>query len=954
MRNQMKCLKSRTLLQKGLVIAIIMGMFPPLAVPRTSAGQEKRAERAAVSSPVAEDLRTSIENIAGRLPLRFEANQGQSEGPAKFLSHGSNYTLFLAPTETVMTLGPSGATASPEDTARRRTTLRMRWIGMNPQTQLVGREVLPARSHYFIGNDPKNWSRNIPSFAKVEYRDLYPGISLVYYGNQRQLEYDFVLSPGADPRTIRLAFEGAEKIGVDPAGDLVLQTAAGEVRQRKPVIYQETNGARKVVEGRYVMEGKRRVGFRVASYDKTKPLVIDPVLGFATYLGGSDGDEANGVAIDAAGNIYVTGITQSANFPVTGNAVQRVRRGARSVFVTKLGDSGRTLIYSTYIGGNGNDRGQAIAVDAAGNAYVTGVTDSTNFPTVNPMQPINQGGADAFIFKLAAAGNALVYSTYLGGYGNDRANSIAVDAAGAAYVTGISESTNFPTANPLQGSNRGTANVFVTKLNPAGSGLVYSTYLGGSDSDIGNGIAVDDFGAAYITGSTSSVDFPTVNPIQSANAGDRDAFVIKLNPTGNRLVYSTYLGGMDTDGGNAIAVDSEKNAYVTGFTASADFPLANPIQATFGGGDHDVFVAKISNTGDSLTYATYLGGNGSDVARGIAVNDTGHAYITGFTTSTTFPTVNAIQAQNQGRTDAFLTKVTPDGIGWAYSTYLGGSDDDGGAGLAIEPSGTAYVVGYTASTNFPMVGPIQSTMAGGGDAFVLKIPVVERFFPQFANGPFGQGTFISTLILTNPSQSTIARGEVTLFDDEGGPMAIGFRELSGEPKSRFRFVIPPLGTAHFTSDGRGKPIAGSARVRTDETISGVVLFSSTDNGASGVGESLPLSGFLIPVSRKAAIGLNTGLALVNPSARHVSVDIKLRTLNGQSLPAGVATLHLPPHGHLAKFIGGGPDAFFPNINTDDFQGTLEAVATTPGGRIAAAALQLAPGRLITLPVTPLN
>jgi hypothetical protein len=568
-----------------------------------------------------------------------------------------------------------------------RTVVRMQLLGGNPAPQVVGLEELPGKANYFIGNAPQQWRTHVPTYAKVKYAAVYPGVDLVYYGQSRQLEYDFVVAPGADPAVIALGFEGVDHVDVDAQGDLVLSTASGSLRFQKPVIYQEADGRRQAIAGSYVRKGLHQVGFHVAAYDPACPLVIDPVLSYATYLGGSGGDQGQGIAVDATGAVYVTGQTTSADFP-TVHPLQPTLNGFGDAFVAKLTADGAALVYATYLGGSGDENfdGAGIAVDAAGHAYVTGQTTSADFPTVHPLQPTSAGGAvDAFVAKLTADGAALVYATYLGGSGDDRGAGIAVDAAGAAYVTGSTCSADFPTVHPLQptfGSGVGCIGVgnpggdaFVAKLTADGAALVYATYLGGSSDenggsgdDMGAGIAVDAAGHAYVTGATSSPDFPTAHPLQPTLNGIGDAFVAKLRADGSALVYATYLGGSSGDAGAGIAVDASGAAYVTGSTFSPDFPTAHPVQLTLGGGANatggDAFVAKLTADGAALVYVTYLGGSNGEEGIGIAVDATGAAYVTGRTNSPDFPTTpGAFQVIGGGiglraPSDAFIAKLT--------------------------------------------------------------------------------------------------------------------------------------------------------------------------------------------------------------------------------------------------------------------------------------------------------
>jgi plastocyanin len=717
--------------QRSLVLAVIVTLT---AVAST--GEAPRSRQ--LPRPAKEGGTASY----GKLPLHFEANQGQTDGLVKFLARGTGYGLFLTTTESVLVLQKPEAARPGEGVARveaatpKRSSppgvLRVKLLGADPHPAIVGREELPGKSHYFIGNDPKKWRTDVPQYAGVEYKEVYPGVSLTYYGNQSQLEYDFVVSPGGDPRRIRLGIGGAEAIHVDAEGNLVLSLPRGEVVEKAPIVYQEVDGARKAVAGRFVLTGRGEVGFDVGAYEAHKPLVLDPVLVYSTYLGGSSLDQGYGITVDASGNAYVTGLTNSVNFPAV-DPLQAASGGSFDAFVAKVNAAGSALVYSTYLGGSGDDGGYGIAVDASGNAYVTGGTTSINFPTVNALQAANGGGTDVFVAKLNASGSALLYSTYLGGGGNDGGYGIAVDTSGNAYVTGFTSSTNFPTANPLQATyGGGTSDAFVAKLNPAGSALVYSTYLGGSGDDQGLfGIAVDASGTAYVTGTTSSTNFPTANPLQAAyGGGSSNAFVAKLNPTGSAFVYSTYLGGSGGDAGHCIAADASGNAYVAGHTFSTNFPTANALQAAYGGGT-DAFVAKLNPAGSALIYSTYLGGSGQDQGSGIAVDASGNAYVTGYTFSTNFPTANPLQAAYGGNYNAFVAKLNAAGSALVYSTYLGGSGGDQGQGIALDASGNAYVTGITQSTNFPTANPFQAVFGGAFDAFVAKIGIhsnPESFF----------------------------------------------------------------------------------------------------------------------------------------------------------------------------------------------------------------------------------
>ena len=709
--------------------------------------------------------RARVAETYGKLPLMFQANAGQTDERVKFMAQGPGYSLFLTSTESVFVMSrrekESKESRWKESDSERtskamrpaeRTVLRMKLVDANPESAVTGMDEMATKVSYFGGNDPTKWHAAVPTFGRVRYSEIYPGIDLVYYGNQRQLEYDFVVSPGADCNRISLGFEGADKVEVEEtSGDLLLDTSLGTLRQHQPQIYQEVDGARRMVSGRYVKRAGGLIGFEVAGYDATKRLVIDPTLVYSTYLGGTGaaqgstvgGDSIDDIAVDASGNAYIIGHTNSPDFPITSGAFQTTYPGSSCDYVTKLNPSGTALVYSTYLGGNG---AYGIAVDASGNAYITGVSASNSFPTTpGAYQTTNLGGSlgNAFITKLNPSGTALVYSTYLGGTGDsdrsritggDIGTGIAVDSSSNAYVVGFTYSKDFPvTPGAFQTTNKANnalsrRTVFVTRLNPTGTALVYSTYLGGTDHDFSSRIAVDASGNAYVTGDTGSADFPTTaGAFQTTYPGFGSGFATKLNPTGTALIYSTYLGS--TSGPTrprGIAIDGSGNAYVTGQAQSANYPTTfGSFRKGYCGGFSDAFVTKLSADGSSLVYSTYLcgSGNDSDDAFGIAVDSAGNAYVTGYTTSDAFPTTADAYATNRaGGEDTFLTKINPAGSALVYSTFLGGANsDDGSAGIAVDNAGHAYVAGATDSSDLPITpGAFQASYHGGNDAFVAK------------------------------------------------------------------------------------------------------------------------------------------------------------------------------------------------------------------------------------------
>ena len=709
---------------------------------------------AAIAYPLPTDAATKARVAAnyGKLPLIFEANRGQTDARVKFLSRGPGYTLFLTPGEAVLSL---------RGTEGKGHALRVKLVGAEAAPKMTGLDRLPGVSNYFIGKDPKKWRTKVPHYARVGYEGVYPGIDLVFYGtNQRQLEYDFIVAPGIDPARIKLVFEGARRLEIADIGDLIAHLSSGEVRFKKPVIYQEANGKRRSVAGKYTLAEGNRIGFEVGPYDASHPLIIDPMLTYSTYLGGTGSERGTAITVDSVGKVYVVGATDSIDFPTTAGAFDEYcgtdggcnpePYSNSDAFVTKLSADGSALDYSTYLGGADGDGADGVAIDGDGNAYVTGSTTSTDdFPTTgNAFQQTFGGGVDAFVTKLSADGSALFYSTYLGGANDDYGEDIAVDASGNAYVTGLTLFSGFPTTTEAfdTSHNGGFIDAFVTKLSANGSALVYSTYLGGTGIDFGFGIAVDSGGNAYVTGFTDDPnnDFPTTgNAFQQTFGGGYDAFVTKLSANGSALVYSTYLGGSSNDESWGIAVDGGGNAYVTGWSTSTDFPTTeNAFQKTIGGKngrEPDAIVAKLNAAGSALVYSTYLGGKQLDYGFGIAIDGDGNAYVTGYTQSRDFPTADPFQpAFGGGGSDAFVTKLNVTGNAVVYSSYLGGSDADSGEGIAAAGGGNTYVVGYSYSSDFPTTGDsYQPLLRGASDAFVVK--VFDAAAPSPPEEPGGGG-----------------------------------------------------------------------------------------------------------------------------------------------------------------------------------------------------------------------
>jgi len=821
-------------MRRVLALSAVVFYFAASASAQSSKTVAKApAPRTAAASQASPAAAAAARASFARLPLSFEENAGQTDARVKYTSRGAGYSLFLTNDEAVVAL--SGASPNSNCTAATRkfhpqctgtsnnrqeaAALWLKFLGANPSAQLQATDPLPGRINYYIGNDPSKWRAGVRQFGRVNYKGIYPGVDLTYYGNQEQLESDFVVAPGSNPRSVEFEVTGAQKMRLDGQGNLVLTTAVGEAHLLRPGVYQVVNGARRDLPGRYVLRGKNRIGFEVGRYDNRNALVIDPILTYSTYLGGSGGDTGNAVTIDASGDAYVTGMGNSLDFP--GAAIAGpVSQTEAYAFVTVFNPSGNSLVYSTLLRGTTsfNDSGNGIGLDSSGNAYVAGITGDADFPLLNPFQatigddPIQSNGGfiqSGFVAALDPTG-ALIYSTFFGGRNDGDQNTLtalAADASGNAYVTGYTTSQNFPTLLPLpsQSTLNGFQNAVVAKFTNQGQ-LVYSTYLGGNSEDQGNAIAVDSSGNAYVTGSTFSSNFPVQTspaPFQATqNNFSEDAFVSKINfNSGTQvltLMNSTYLGGEGTDIGYGIAVDtaSPPNVYLTGDTSSTGttnpFPTQNPIFAPHSGAT-EAFVTKMNGTFTALVYSTFLGGSSSldDAGHAIALDGANppDAFVTGDTNSTDFPVVAPLQSTIGSTTasDAFVTEINGAGSAVEYSTFLGGLQADTGLGIAVDGSGNAYVTGSTLSANFPVLSssgvstaPFQLFLrSSSGNAFLTKIApgagsTLQLFPPMYtypATGINDTG-LLETFTLSNYSGASVTINAPSISGTDPGDFTI--------------------------------------------------------------------------------------------------------------------------------------------------------------------------------------
>jgi hypothetical protein len=780
------------------IVAVALLVLSPAhrSVHANSAAKPVVQSPVAQSNPATPPARAHLQASFAALPLAFEQNQGQTDAQVKYMARGSGYGLFLTNSDAVFAfhaknpasdLPQRGRHSAAANAARRQqpqsdAIVRMQLLNGDSHAQIAAVDPLPGKTNYYIGNNPKNWHSNVPQFARVNYKNVYPGIDLAYYGQQSKLEFDFILAPGSSPAPIHLAFTGAQHVSTDGAGNLVVSSRLGNVTLHKPVAYQQQNGERQLVDASFSLKANNEVSFNLGKYDPNRELVIDPSLTYATYLGGGQEDEVFAIAKDGSNNIYVTGESDSTSGWPSSAGGNVISGHNFDVFVTKLTSTG-AMSYTTFVGGTGNDSGLAIATDSAGNAYVTGITTSTlDFPTTsgvvqqtststgnctNQNKTTTAPCTDAFALKLGSTGTKS-WATFVSGNNDDEGYGIAIDSVGNVWVVGDTFSAIFypltvaGTVLNTTFNHSGTLNPpandgFVVELSPTAASYLYATYLGGSFSDQINAIAIDSTDNVYVAGETNSADFPTAGtPYQSTCGSDQkcnatastsyyDAFVAKLATGGASLVYSTYIGGSSDDYAFGLAVDGSGDAFITGFTSADDTTTtpAVPYPTTSGafsptysaGASSNGFVTELNPAGSKLVYSTFLGGSNTDAGGGITLDSVGDAYVTGMTQSADFPvTSNAIQSKLNGNgsttnSDAFVTQVLAGGAQLGFSTYLGGSLDENAT-----LSGSVGTIVLDSSNNIWVGG---STSSGGLTSPATNFPVTSTSAqPTYGGNPY--------------------------------------------------------------------------------------------------------------------------------------------------------------------------------------------------------------------------
>jgi Beta-propeller repeat len=834
-----------------------------------------------------------------KLPLTFEANQGQTGAQAKFVAHGKGYSAFLTAGGMILSLRPSkilqaqpmanaAPTASPNQPLK--TTLQFNLLGAAQNPMVIGEDQRPGRANYFFGKDPKRWLTNVPTYGRVRYKNVYPGIDLVYYGNRQRLEYDFAVSAGGDPNRIQFEIKGADQIQLDSNGDLILKISGDEVRFQSPIVYQESRGQRVDVNGQYAITDSTHVGFRVAQFDSSKPLVIDPVLVYSTYLGGSGDESPTGIAIDSAGSIYVGGYTDSIDFPLA--TLGTLSPGDSHAFVAKLDATGSNLIYSDYLGGSSLDIAYALTLDGTNNVYISGTTASSDFPMVSPYQGTYPGASSAFLTKISPDGSSLLYSTYFGGNGYGVSVALAVDGSGNMIIAGYTTSTNLPVANAYQASV--SANLggvfgtygFLTKFSPDGSSLAYSTYFGGSSNVEGvcqgspcwfgpvsyiAGMAMDSSGSAYVAGNTDTSDFPvtsgaylTTDTIPDGQVG----FVGKFDSSGS-LQYSTYFydPSGSTIGIDAIAADESGSAYITGQGISdVSFPITSTSicdPAVYGEGCSTAFVTKFDPSGATLLYSTFLGPNNSAQPAALKIDSNKDVYVLASSYSPSFSLVNPLEPWTNPDDlldwEALVVEIDPTATSQLWSTFLGGSSGSYGAGLALDSTGNLFVLGRTSATDFPITQTAFQNQYGGGqlDAFVLKIaadsaPSVAfgSATLEFASQTVGTTSDPQLALLRNMGSVALSISSISVTGDFAETDDCG-TGVAAAGSCTFSVSFTPtntgnrLGTIVIQDDAAGSPHVinlGGDGVGPAASLSSLSLsFAPVPVGSASVAQSVTLS-----------------------------------------------------------------------------------------------------------------
>jgi hypothetical protein len=946
-------------------------------LPRTSA---------ALDAPAQRDF--------SKLPLTFEGNRGQTDSQVKFLSRGAGYTAFLTAGGMVLSLRPREVATTGGQAQRSATTLQFKLLGAAQNPGVAGEEEQPGKVNYFLGNDPAKWRTHVATYARVRYKNVYPGIDLVYYGNHRQMEYDFEISAGANPQRIRFEIQGASQINLDPEGNLILQAGGGELQFQSPTVYQEINGQRIAVDGGYVVQDSNHVSFKLGHYDASKPVVIDPVLVYSTYLGGSGNDQPVGIAVDSTGSVYVTGYTNSADFPLA--TLGALPGNTNHVFVAKLDPSGSNLIYTDYIGGGNQDYAAALALDAANHVYVTGSTQSNNFPVVKPYQAQQPGPYSGFLTEVSADGSSLLYSTYLGGNSFDQPTSVAIDGLGHALVAGYTLSPNFPVANAYQSTALANQDGlygsygFLTKFSPDGSTLVYSTFVSGNSNvaqdcgtpcfpapyNVVSALALDANGNAYLAGTTNTYNFPvTSGAYLGSNTTPADAsigFVSKFGSAGN-LSYSTYFYGSSGNslGITAIAVDASGSAYITGSAQSdGTFPITSTSicdPGVNGFGCSYAFVTKFDPAGSTLLYSTFLGPNNYATPQAIVLDSADNAYVLASSQSDLFQVINGIEPYTN-KSDLLLVEIDAAATTQRVATYFGGSGNDVPTGMALDAAGNLYIAGATDSSDMPVThGSFQNQSAGNSDAFIAKIGVNDAasvsLSPaaiQYSQQQIGSTSQAQQVVLRNMGSSALSVSSISVTGDFAESDNCGSSlQAAGTCTLSITFTPnaagPRTGSIRISDDAAGSPhiitLSGSGLGSVAALAPASLAFAGTPVGTSSAAQPVILSNSGNSALNIGTIQVNGDYTQTNncptalPSGSNCTVNVTF-TPTATGSRTGQLTISDSAQGspHTAGLAGTGSDF---SLATANGSATIKAGGTAtytftvaPVGGAFASAVKL--------------
>lgn len=862
--------------------------------------------------------------------VRFEALP-TAKGETAFIVRGARYPASIRGCQANLSLPAENGKAN---------SIGLRFVGCNPP-EAQGEGELSSISHYFLGGNAAGWQHNVRNFSRVRLTRVYDGVDALFHGSDGSLEFDLQVERPERLKSVRLEFSSPIAPRLDASGALLIERDSEILRLRRPVAYQLRSGTPTPVTVDFVVREDGLVGLAPRQADPDLALVVDPILDYASYIGGSAEDRGRVVATDSSGNIYVAGFTLSSDFLVEG-AFQDSGKGDQDAFLMKLDPEDYSVIFSTYLGGTDNDRALDLGFDDKGNIYLAGVTESLQFPTASPVQATLRGNFDYFVSRFSPNGASLPFSTYFGGSGQENLARILVESSGAFVLVGWTTSRNYPLANAFSGTLAGPDDIVITRIDFNGV-LQFSSFLGGSSFDRAYGADVDSNGAVIVTGETLSTDFPVMNGFQAQLKGPRDAFVTQIDPLGFQIVSSTYLGGGDSDWGRRVILDAFDQIYVVGETTSDDFPSVQPLQANRKD-KRDFFVTLLAAKASAPLFSTYLGGSGDEFVGAASLDGQSRLYLAGWTGSDDLPTRSPSQANAGGGLDGYLAHIGTSPTELISATYFGGGGDDRIQSSAVDAKGALLVVGESLSSDLPITSDAaDATMGGLADAFLARFAETsDLHFAQFGDGTEAGASISSRIEILNPDPVVPAAVRMLLRDDAGDPLSVDFNGIVFE--GELEFVVPAGGNVRLATDGEGPLVTGSVRALSDHPVSGFIFFDTGPAGATGVASSPRLKELLAPI--ESGEGINTGIAFAGFAAGQ-TIHLVLR--DSQGIVRGQSDLNLAAFGHRALFVN--ELQWTPPVDFSSFNGNL--IATSPQ-EFTATVIRTSPGQLVILPVAPLG